>query len=95
MALQLTQYSGLGLADHRHVPAPDTDGMTIERIAVGAGSLVFTATTLPLIELHAEEDCVVSFDGTAAVAADYRMYADQTLMFTVPLGTILAVKNQA
>ena len=93
--LQITQYSGLGWAGHELVPAPNTEGMIVERVAIAGASDVFTATTLPLLELHAEADCVVSFDGTAAVVGDYRMYADQTLMFKHAPGVIIAVRNQA
>ncbi len=95
MALQLTQYEGLGIADHGRIHAPRTENMVVERVVVGAGSLPFVATTHSLIELHAEEDCVVSFDGTSAVVGDYRMYADQTLMFSVKIGTVLATRTQA
>lgn len=93
--LQITQYAGLGRADHQLVQAPDTEGMIVERVLIDATPRTFAATTLPLIEVRAEADCVVSFDGSAAATVDYRMYADQTLMFKQPIGVIIGVKNQA
>lgn len=92
--LQVTQYTGLGLADSSIVQAPSTTGMLVERKAIGGGSVSFTETTLPLIELHAEADCVVSLDGTVAVTGDWRMYAGQTLPFAHPPGIIISVKDQ-
>ena len=93
--LQITQYDGLGWADNQLMPAPDTGGMILERVLIDVTPRTFAATTKPLLELHAEADCVVSFDGTAAATADYRMYADQTLMFKHAPGVIIGVKNQA
>ena len=93
--LYMTELKGFGTISNALAPAFDAEDMITQNVTIGVASADFAATQHPLIQLYAGADCVVSFDGTAAVsggAADMVIPSGATTQpFAVPTGTVVKV----
>lgn len=99
--MYIEEFGGLGDMNVTSAPfrrasgeVPQIPEITTQQVAIGAGSVASAAfnTLTALVRIHVDAICSIAF-GTAptAVATSFRLAANQTEYFAVPVGAAYKV----